>query len=123
MNDIVKIDTKRYAKIDPKVDIDGNIWSIHMPGAGKSMEYTKLQRLAKVLYRKVESNTHTEDDAKRLDEIEDWTIEFFLGVFRDDTPDNADVRKWLEETPAPFIMQAFEDVQEQAKKNNPINEP
>ena len=116
MSDIKKIDTTKYVK-EGKVDVDGKIWSVKLPGAGTELRMSKLKRRSDLLSKKVENGTATEEDLDRLDAYEDEFLQMFKNVFRDDTDNNAEVSAWIEETPFAFIMQAIEDIREQANTN------
>lgn len=114
-----------------KVDIDGHIWSVHLPGAGTELRFSQASRACKlymarleIIDKKIESGTVTEEDldkyeeySRKYEENEKVVLDIFINTFRDDTKDNSDVRKWVEETPSVFIMKAFEDVREQSADN------
>jgi len=113
MSDIKEINTKKYTT-EGKVSVDGMIWSVRLPGGGKELEMSKAQRRVKFLEKKVESGDYTEEDLDKLDKYEDYFIDFFKSIFRDDTEDNSEVSKWIDETPQAVILMAFEDIKEQA---------
>lgn len=113
MADMKKIDTKQYVT-EGKVQIDGMIWSVILPGAGKELEISKAQRRIKLYENKVESGNFNEEDLDKLDALEDYFYNFFKGIFKDDTQDNAQVNKWVDETPLGIILKAFEDIKSQA---------
>jgi hypothetical protein len=123
----VKISTNRYNK-QGKVDIDGNIWSVVLPGAGTELRFSQASRACKMqaaridlLDKKIDNGTITESEldkyeeySKKYEDNERVVYEVFQNTFRDDTKDNSDVKKWVNETPTAIIMLAFEDVKSQA---------
>ena len=116
MSDIKKIDTSKYVT-DGKVEVNGKIWEVVLPGAGTELKMTKMRRRSDFLTKKVEKGDATEEDLDRLDAIEDEFFEFFKSVFKDSTKDNSEVAEWIEKTPMAIIMQAIEDIKEQANEN------
>lgn len=117
MSDIKKINTSKYIT-EGKVEVDGKIWDVVLPGAGTELKMGKMQRRADFLAKKVESGTATEEDLDRLDNIEDEYLNLFKNIFRDATKDNSEVSEWVEKTPTAVIMQAIEDIREQANEND-----
>ena len=117
MSDIKKLDTSKYVT-DGKVEVDGKIWDVVLPGAGTELKMTKLRRRNDFLTKKVEKGDATEADLDRLDAIEDEFFDFFKGIFKDSTKDNSEVNDWIERTPTAIIMQAIEDIREQANEND-----
>lgn len=113
MTDIKKVDTSKYNK-EGKVDVDGNIWSVRLPGAGAELKLSKAQRRMKFLQKKIDSGECDESDLDRLDELEQYTYDFFTSIFTDDTDDNNQVKEWIGSTPLSIIAQAFEDIKDQA---------
>ena len=117
MSDIKKIDTGKFTK-EGKVEVDGKIWSVVLPGAGTELKMGKMKRRQEFLAKKAENGTATEEDLDRLDAIEDEFFQFFKNIFKDDTKDNSEVSDWVENTPTAIIMQAIEDIREQANEND-----
>lgn len=127
MAEPIKVSTRKYTK-EGKVDIDGNIWDVVLPGAGTELRFSQATRAVKLystrielLDKKIEKGTITEEEldkyeeySKQYEENEQIVYEIFKGVFRDGSDDNAAVIKWIEETPTAVLMLAFEDVKEQA---------
>jgi len=113
MTEIRKIDTLKYNK-DGKVDVDGKIWTVKLPGAGTELQMSRVQRRQKFLADKIEKGSYTEEDLDRYDEMEQWLFDFFKTMFTDGTEDNSEVSQWMEDTPLAIILQAFEDIKEQA---------
>lgn len=109
----IKISTGKYTK-EGKVDIDGNIWTIKLPGAGTEMKLSQAQRRLKLLDKKIEADTADEDDLDKYDKFEKVIFDTFKDMFRDGTPENAKVKEWVEDTPIAIIAQIFEDVKEAA---------
>lgn len=119
MSELQKIDTKKYST-EGKVEVDGMIWSIKLPGGGKELEMSKAQRRVKLYEKKIESGNFDEEDLDKLDRLEDFFIDYFKSIFRDDTADNSQVDKWINDTPQSVILMALEDIKKQA--NSPVNE-
>lgn len=115
MAEPVKISTSKYNK-QGKVDIDGNTWSVVLPGAGTELKMSKMKRRQEFLSKKIENGTVTEEELDKYDAIEDFFYEFFQNLFQDGTEDNKSVHEWVDNTPMAVILQAFEDVKDQANK-------
>lgn len=130
MAEPVKISTSKYTK-KGKVDVDGNIWSVELPGAGTEMRFSQASRACRsagariqLLDKKIESGKVTEAELDQYDEYsqryernERIIYDVFLQVFQDGTKDNSEVKKWMENTPTAIIMLAFEDVKSQATED------
>ena len=110
---IRRVDTSKYTR-SGKVDIDGKLWAVNLPGAGKELQMAKAQRRMKFLDKKLTAGTETEADLDKYDELEDYMFEFFNGIFEDGTENNAEVREWINDTPMGIILKAFEDIKEAA---------
>lgn len=127
MADVTKISTGKYTK-EGKVNIDGHIWSIKLPGAGSELRLSQASRESKYLSAlidklngKIDDGSVTEDELARLEEYNDkftatekTVFGYFRKMLRDDTEDNSEVEAWLEETPMGIIQLAIEDVKKQA---------
>lgn len=113
MAEPVKISTNKYTK-QGKVDIDGKIWSVNLPGAGTELKLSQAQRRLKVLDKKVEAGDATEEDLDRYDGYEKTIYDVFFNMFKDSTDDNSEVKAWIEETPMAIIMLAFEEIKGKA---------
>lgn len=113
MAEPIKINTGKYKK-DGKVDIDGNVWSIKLPGAGTELKLSQAQRRLKALDKKIESGTATEADLDKYDVLEKVMYDSFKDMLNDGTDGNEAVHKWIHETPTAIISQVFEDIKEQA---------
>lgn len=116
MTEMKKLDTRKYIT-DGKVEVDGKIWEVVLPGAGTELKMTKMRRRSDFLSKKVEDGKADEADLDRLDALEDEFFNFFRGIFKDSTKDNSEVNEWIEKTPMALIMQAIEDIREQANEN------
>lgn len=114
-DEIRRVDTSKYTK-EGKVEVDGNIWTVKIPGAGTEMKMSKYQRREKFLKSKLDNGTASEADLDTYDEIEEFFYDFFKNIFQDGTPENTSVHEWVEATPLSVIAQAFEDIKEQASK-------
>lgn len=113
MPEAIKISTSKYTK-QGKVDIDGKIWSVTLPGAGTELKLSQAQRRIRVLDKKIESGDVTEEDLDRYDAYEKTVYDVFLNMFRDSTKDNSEVTKWVNETPLAIILLAFEEIKNRA---------
>lgn len=113
MPEPIKISTSKYSK-EGKVDIDGNIWHVKLPGAGTELALNQAKRRLTVLDKKLEDGTATEEDLDRYDKYEKTIYDTFSGIFRDSTKDNSDVKSWINDTPLAVILLALEDIKEQA---------
>lgn len=113
MSEPVSISTDKYTK-EGKVEVDGKIWSVKLPGAGTELKLSQAQRRIKVLDKKIESDNATEEDLDRYDQYEKTIYDVFLNVFKDSTKDNSEVKEWVENTPFAIIMLAFEDIKNAA---------
>ena len=127
----IKINTGKYVK-EGQVEIDGKIWSVKLPGAGTELRLSQAFRKSKLygarinlLDKKIDSETITENEldqyeeySKLFEENEKVIFEFFTSVFKDNTKDNSEVKKWVEETPTSIIQLAFEDIQGQANNED-----
>lgn len=116
MDEIKKIDTSRYKK-QGKVEVDGKLWSITLPGAGKELKLSKAQRRLKFLQKKIDSGDYDEEDIDNFDKLEEYSYQFFHELFRDTTEDNSEVKAWMDETPLSIIIQSFEDIKQQAAES------
>lgn len=113
MTELIKVSTKNYKK-SGKVDIDGNIWEVKLPGAATEMKLMQAQRRLSILEKKVKSGEATDEDLDRYDAFEKVAYDTFRGMFKDKTEDNSEVNKWIDETPMGIIVLAFESIKEQA---------
>lgn len=127
MSEPIKISTSKYTK-QGKVEIDGNVWDVVLPGAGTELRFSQASRACKMygsrielLDRKIDEGTITETDldkyeeySKKFEENEKIIYDIFAKTFKDSTKDNSQVNKWINDTPTAIIMLAFEDVKSQA---------
>lgn len=133
----IKISTSKYTK-KGKVDIDGNIWEVVLPGAGTELRFSQASRACKLygaridlLDKKINNGTVTVEEldtyetySHKYESSERTIYEVFHNTFRDGTKDNASVKTWVNDTPTTVIMMAFEDVKDQAKnQDEPTSEP
>jgi len=124
----IKINTDKYTS-QGKVDIDGNIWDVKLPGAGSQLRFSQASRACKSLAarielidKKINQVTYTEEDLDKYDDYcknydanEKIVYDVFVNTFHDGTDTNQSVKTWIYDTPLPVIMLAFEDVQKQAE--------
>jgi len=131
MAEPIKISTSKYTK-QGKVDIDGNIWEVVLPGAGTELRFSQASRACKMhsaridlLDKKIDGGTITEAEldqyeeySKKFEENERIVYDIFRKTFKDSTTDNSEVDKWIDETPTAIIMMAFEDVKQRGETVN-----
>lgn len=131
MAEAIKISTGKYTK-EGKVEVDGKLWTVKLPGAGSEMRLSQAFRLSKsssarlkLLDEKIDAGTATEQDLDRYDEYseqfqknEELIMELSLNIFKDGTPDNSEVRRWINDTPAAIIQMAFDDIQQAAEEKD-----
>lgn len=136
MPDPIKISSDKYNK-KGKVDIDGKIWSVKLPGARTEMVLSQAFRASKLhgaridlIDKKITTETATEADLEKYEEAcEKYTASetsiynFLAGMFKDETPDNSEVKKWLDETPTAVVMMAFEDIKNNANGTAQVTAP
>jgi hypothetical protein len=113
VTEVKKITTTQYATAG-KVDIDGNIWDVIVPGAGTELKMSKYQRQIKLIQKKLDNDTATEEDIEKYDQMEEWFFEFFKSIFSDGTPENKSVKEWIDRTPTAVIFKVVEDLLKQA---------
>jgi hypothetical protein len=131
MSQPIKINTGKYIQ-HGKIEIDGHVWTVKMPGAGTELRYSQAQRGSKLygsriqlLDKKIDNGTITEEE---LDKYEEYSAKFeeneriiydvFKNVFQDGTKDNSEVNKWLEETSLSLIILAFDEISQNADNLN-----
>lgn len=131
MAEPLKISTKKYTG-GGKVDIDGNVWSVKLPGAGTELRFSQASRACKLylsrmelVEKKIDAGTVTDSDLDKYEEYknkyeenEKVIYDIFSNTFDDGTEDNSEVKKWVYDTPTSIIMLAFEDVRSQAHDTN-----
>lgn len=118
-DEIKRVDTSKYTR-SGKVEIDGKLWTVTLPGAGKELQMAKAQRRMKFLDKKLTAGTENEADLDKYDELEDYMFEFFNGIFQDETDNNTEVRGWINDTPMGIILQAFEDIKNAANNQESV---
>ena len=96
----VSINTKDFVKTK-KVQIDGMDWEFVAPGAGLSLE---LSRLAREI---TEKDATTDEQTKMIETM----FEYYGSIFRDKTKNNTQVKKWLRETPIETIGLVVAEIQ------------
>lgn len=134
MAEPVRVRTTKYAK-SGKVDVDGHIWDVIPPGLGTETRFSQASRAAKLyaaridlLDKKIDKGTITEEEldkyenyCQQYEENEAVVYDIFIRTFRDSTKDNTEVKKWMDETPSAYIMQAFEDVKTARQKKAEVD--
>ena len=126
MADPIKISTKKYTK-QGKVDVDGNIWEVKLPGAATELRLSQAFRGSKLwaarmskLDEKIDSGKISDSELdsyeeykEKYEENERIVFEFFSDMFQDGTEDNVSVKAWIDATPTSVIQAVFEDMKEQ----------
>lgn len=97
----VSITTKDYVKTK-QILIDGMEWEFVAPGAGLSLE---LSRIAREVSENKDATS--EEQTKMIETM----FEYYGAIFRDKTKGNTQVKKWLRETPIDTIGRVVEAVQ------------
>jgi len=126
MAEPIKISTKKYTK-QGKVDVDGNIWEVKLPGAATELRLSQAFRGSKLwaarmskLDEKIDSGKISDSELdsyeeykEKYEENERIVFEFFSDMFQDGTEDNVSVKAWIDATPTLVIQAVFEDMKEQ----------
>lgn len=113
----ITVDTARF-KREGKVEVDGMVWFVRLPGSKTEMRISKADRRIKLLDQKIENGTATEADYDKYDELEDFYYDFFRGLFKDGTKNNSQVNKWVDETPLHIIAATFSSLMKQAERQD-----
>lgn len=96
------ITTKDFVKTKA-IQIDGMDWEFISPGAGLSLE---LSRLARQISEKEAS---PEEQNKMIETM----FEYYGSIFRDKTKNNAEVTKWLRNIPIEALPLIIADINKQ----------
>lgn len=129
----IRVQTSKYTTTG-EVDIDGKVWKVKLAGAGTTFRVSQIERESKAaaariinLEKRIESGNATDEEIDRYEELgqkvadlKEETKTIFMGLFNDGTPDNAEVSKWLDETPESIQFLVFEDIK---RGGTDINEP
>jgi hypothetical protein len=110
----IKITTSDYLK-DKHVLVDGNDWTIKLPGAGTELRMSQSQRRMKLLDRKIENGSATDDDLDLYDKLENESMDMFYQMFNDGSETNKSVKEWIISTPLSVIMAAFKEIKRQSE--------
>lgn len=143
MAEAIKISTGKYIK-QGKVEVDGMIWDIVIPGAGTELRFSQASRMLKLygarldnLNRKFDKvaedeSGNTQMSEEDLDLFEEYSekyrenekimFDIVAGTFKDGTPDNSEVKKWMQEIPSPIIFKAFDDLKNQTTQLKEVND-
>lgn len=81
-------------------------WEFIAPGAGLSLE---LSKLAREIANKQDATT--EEQAKMLDVM----FEYYGSIFKDGTKENKQVKEWLHNTPIETITLVIAEIQKQSE--------
>lgn len=101
----VSINTKDFIK-SKKILIDGKEWEFISPGAGLSLELSKLAR-------EISEKDATSDEQTKMVET---MFEYYESIFKDSTKTNSQVKKWLRETPIETIGLIVANIQKQVNE-------
>lgn len=100
----ISISTKDFVKTKT-IQIDGMDWEYIAPGAGLSLE---LSRLAREI---TEKEASTDEQTKMIETM----FEYYGSIFRDKTKNNSQVTKWLRETPIETIGLVVAEINKQGE--------
>lgn len=100
----ISITTKDFVK-SKKVLIDDMEWEFIAPGAGLSLELSKLAR-------EISSKEATQEEQNNMIET---MFEYYRSIFKDATKDNSQVDKWLRETPIETIGLVVAEINKQSE--------
>lgn len=101
----ISISTKDHIK-SKQIQIDGMDWEYVAPGAGLSLE---LSRLAREITENKDAST--EEQTKMIETM----FEYYGSIFRDKTKDNSQVNKWLRDTPIETIGLVVAEINKQSE--------
>lgn len=87
-----------------KIKIDKYEWDFISPGAGLTLELSKLSR--EVASKK---NASDEEALSLMEKI----YEYYGSVFKDSTKDNSQVNEWLRKTPIDSLALIVQDINRQ----------
>lgn len=104
-----------------KILVDGKEWTMTAPGAGDQLMLGQAQRRTEMIQKKVEAGTATEADLDMYDKLEDRMFSMFARVFKDGTPENTEVKEWLNSTPLVVIYAIMEDIKRQFEDKEPTD--
>lgn len=110
----ISIKTADYLQ-EKHIEVDGNDWTIRLPGAGSELRLSQANRRIKLLDKKIADGTAKESDFDQYDRLENLTLEMFEKMFNDGTTENKTVKDWVRNTPLVVIMAAFEEIKKQAE--------
>lgn len=99
----VTISTKNFVKVK-SIQIDGMDWEFVSPGAGLSLE---LSRLAREISENKDATT--DEQTKMIETM----FEYYGSIFRDKTKDNKQVKAWLRATPIDALPAIVADINRQ----------
>ena len=105
----ISINTKDYLK-GVEVDLDGNKWRFHQPGAGVMLDISKSFRKAKELQGKTEL---TDDEQEQMADLNEKFFNLYASMFTDGTKNNTQVTKWLHDTPLETVVAVVDAIQKQ----------
>ena len=109
-----EIKTSNYVT-SKKILVDGEEWTMTAPGAGDELALGQAQRRSEMIQKKIDANTASDEDYDTYERLENRMFELFAKVFRDSTPDNSQVKAWLNATPVSVIYAILEDIQKQVQ--------
>jgi hypothetical protein len=110
-----QIKTSDYTKVYD-IEVDGEHWQMKSPGAGDELIMGQAQRRMKLLNAKIDNGTATSEDLDLYDELEKSMFDLVTKIFKDTTPDNHNVKKWVLNTPMQVIIKAIESIKTQVQK-------
>lgn len=106
----ISISTKDYVK-GQEVEIDGMKWQFTAPGAGATLDLSRISRKSAEIEKRSKDGVLSPEDQQEQLELIGEVLKFYNTVFKDGTKDNKHVAKWLNETPFDAISAIVQDIQ------------
>jgi len=100
----ISITTKDFVKAK-KVLIDDMEWDFIAPGAGLSLELSRLAREV----------TDKESSPEEQNKMIETMFEYYGSIFKDATEDNSQVTEWLRDTPIETIGLVVAEINKQSE--------
>jgi hypothetical protein len=131
MAEPIKISTSKYTK-QGKVEIDGHVWTVKLPGAGTELRMSQLEREQRTCEARLKNLETIIDKGNATDlqidqyeelsqksaELSEQSNSIFHQTFNDGTDDNESVKAWLHDTPTAVIYLTFQDVKNGGDSTN-----
>lgn len=112
-----EIKTSNYIT-SKRILIDGNEWTVTDLGAGDELVLSQSQRRATYIQKKINDGTAVDADYDLADKLDLTLYTLLEKMFKDNTQDNSQVKKWLNDNPMTVIMEISKDIKKQAAEKN-----